>query len=153
MVSCCTSGHAYNQCECKHALPSPDCKCPHCLSASIGASDEHGSTNNWPGDNEALLMPRQSPRPLKARGIKGYSKVSPNMSWDCAGLGLKLVIVVGHQVQIDERLAQMGHPSTFVGGYRVTDAMALRAAVESSGLTRMQVRLLAAQHDEARDSP
>lgn len=56
-----------------------------------------------------------------------------------AGLGLKLVIVVGHQVQIDERLAQMGHPSTFVGGYRVTDAMALRAAVESSGLTRMQV--------------
>lgn len=63
------------------------------------------------------------------------------MSWDCAGLGLKLVIVVGHQVQIDERLAQMGHPSTFVGGYRVTDAMALRAAVESSGLTRMQVLL------------
>lgn len=58
---------------------------------------------------------------------------------NCAGLGLKLVIVVGHQVQIDERLAQMGHPSTFVGGYRVTDAMALRAAVESSGLTRMQV--------------
>ncbi|CAL5225511.1 g8341 [Coccomyxa viridis] len=54
-------------------------------------------------------------------------------------LGLKLVIVVGHQVQIDERLAQLGHPSTFVGGYRVTDAMALRAAVESSGLTRMQV--------------
>lgn len=66
---------------------------------------------------------------------------SLNMSWDCAGLGLKLVIVVGHQVQIDERLAQMGHPSTFVGGYRVTDAMALRAAVESSGLTRMQVLL------------
>ncbi len=52
---------------------------------------------------------------------------------------MKLVIVVGHQVQIDERLAQMGHPSNFVGGYRVTDAMALRAAVESSGLTRMQV--------------
>ena len=47
--------------------------------------------------------------------------------------------MVGHQVQIDERLAQLGHPSTFVGGYRVTDAMALRAAVESSGLTRMQV--------------
>ena len=32
------------------------------------------------------------------------------------------MIVVGHQVQIDERLAQMGHPSNFVGGYRVTDA-------------------------------
>ena len=60
-----------------------------------------------------------------------------------AGLGLKLVIVLGHQVQIDERLAQMGHPSRFVGGYRVTDAMALRAAVESSGLTRMQVTSLA----------
>ena len=66
-------------------------------------------------------------------------KCHPHPGVVCAGLGLKLVIVVGHQVQIDERLAQMGHPSTFVGGYRVTDAMALRAAVESSGLTRMQV--------------
>ena len=137
MVSCCTSGHAYNQCECKHALPSPDCKSPYCLSTTIGASDEHGSTNHWPGDPADAWTITQAFENKRYKRILG----SLNMSWDCAGLGLKLVIVVGHQVQIDERLAQMGHPSTFVGGYRVTDAMALRAAVESSGLTRMQVRL------------
>lgn len=57
------------------------------------------------------------------------------------GLGVRLVIVVGHQQQTDERLLQLGLQPHFVGGYRVTDAAALKAAVESAGLTRMEVGL------------
>ncbi|BDA40699.1 Amino-acid acetyltransferase [Coccomyxa sp. Obi] len=55
------------------------------------------------------------------------------------GLGIRLVIVVGHQQQIDERLRQQGLEPRFVGGYRVTDAAALKAAAEASGLSRMEV--------------
>ncbi|KAK9916644.1 hypothetical protein WJX75_005288 [Coccomyxa subellipsoidea] len=55
------------------------------------------------------------------------------------GLGIRLVIVVGHQQQIDERLRQQGLQPRFVGGYRVTDPPALRAAAEAAGLSRMEV--------------
>lgn len=49
--------------------------------------------------------------------------------------------MVGHQQQIDERLRQQGLEPRFVGGYRVTDAAALKAAAEASGLSRMEVSM------------
>jgi len=60
----------------------------------------------------------------------------------CAGLGVWLVIVIGHQQQIDERLEQVGKKSCYVGGYRISDLDALRASVECSGISRMEVSSL-----------
>ena len=56
-----------------------------------------------------------------------------------AGLGVRLVIVLGAQQQIDAQLRQQGKEPRFVGGYRVTDPAALLAAVEASGCSRMEV--------------
>ena len=56
-----------------------------------------------------------------------------------AGLGVRLVIVLGAQQQIDAQLRQQGREPRFVGGYRVTDPAALLAAVEASGCSRMEV--------------
>jgi amino-acid N-acetyltransferase len=56
-----------------------------------------------------------------------------------AGLGVRLVIVLGSQQQIDANLREQGREPEFVGGYRVTDRAALLAAVEASGCSRMEV--------------
>ena len=56
-----------------------------------------------------------------------------------AGLGVRLVIVLGAQQQIDAQLRQQGKEPRFVGGYRITDPAALLAAVEASGCSRMEV--------------
>ena len=57
-----------------------------------------------------------------------------------AGLGVRLVIVLGSQQQIDAHLRDHGREPEFVGGYRVTDQAALKGAIEASGCSRMEVR-------------
>ncbi|KAF8060080.1 NAGS2 [Scenedesmus sp. PABB004] len=55
------------------------------------------------------------------------------------GLGIRLVVVLGASPQIDAALAEGGVESVFVGGYRVTDAAVLGAAVEAAGRSRTAV--------------
>eukprot|EP00878_Enallax_costatus_P017195 GHUV01018052.1.p1 GENE.GHUV01018052.1~~GHUV01018052.1.p1 ORF type:complete len:308 (+),score=52.39 GHUV01018052.1:133-1056(+) len=55
------------------------------------------------------------------------------------GLGIRLVIVLGAAPIIDAALEQQGGSSVFVGGYRITDANALEAAVEAAGRSRTAV--------------
>lgn len=58
--------------------------------------------------------------------------------WD-AGLGVRLVIVLGAQPQIDNALRERSAPSDFIGSYRITSATALEAAVEAAGRGRTAV--------------
>jgi hypothetical protein len=55
------------------------------------------------------------------------------------GLGIRLVVVLGAHPQIDAALEERGSSSLFVGGYRVTCAVALEAAVEAAGRSRTAV--------------
>ena len=55
------------------------------------------------------------------------------------GLGVKLVLVVGARVQINEAIRAKGIEPRYVGGYRVTDDVAMRAAVAAAGAARMEV--------------
>lgn len=55
------------------------------------------------------------------------------------GLGVRLAVALGTGPQVDARLAARGAPSRFVGGYRVTDAAALDAAVDAAGAARVVV--------------
>ena len=55
------------------------------------------------------------------------------------GLGVRLVVALGTKPQVDARLAARGAASRFVGGYRVTDADALAAAVDAAGAVRTVV--------------
>jgi hypothetical protein len=55
------------------------------------------------------------------------------------GLGIRLVVVLGAAPQIDAALEELGSSSVFVGGYRVTDAAALEAAVQAAGRSRTAV--------------
>lgn len=55
------------------------------------------------------------------------------------GLGIRLVVVLGAAPQIDAALEEQGGSSIFVGGYRVTDAAALEAAIEAAGRGRTAV--------------
>jgi amino-acid N-acetyltransferase len=56
-----------------------------------------------------------------------------------AGLGIRLVLVLGAQQQINDALESQGTSALFVGGYRVTTAAALEAAVEAAGRSRTAV--------------
>ena len=56
-----------------------------------------------------------------------------------AGLGVKLVIVLGVTPQIDALLEERGHQPQFLGGYRVTDEHAMLAAMQAAGSARMEV--------------
>ncbi len=52
---------------------------------------------------------------------------------------MKLVIVLGASNQINNALARLKRDPVFVGGYRVTDGVALAAAMEAAGGIRMAV--------------
>ncbi len=54
----------------------------------------------------------------------------------CAGLGVRLVVVVGAQETIDAMLKERSLKPTFVGGYRITDKDTLKIAVEAAGQVR-----------------
>ncbi|KAL3139784.1 hypothetical protein ABBQ38_004086 [Trebouxia sp. C0009 RCD-2024] len=54
-------------------------------------------------------------------------------------LGCRLVVVLGGKVQIDNYLNMRGLEPKSVGGYRITDADAMLAAMEAAGTSRMLV--------------
>src|SRR4051794_41826604 len=53
-----------------------------------------------------------------------------------SSLGVKLVLVHGMRPQIETRLQQLIHPTSFVKGLRDTDNVALSCAKEASGPLR-----------------
>eukprot|EP00798_Chlamydomonas_sp_ICE-L_P014642 gene14642-20678_t len=52
------------------------------------------------------------------------------------GLGVKLVLVAGAQVQIDAMLIQSKKQPKYVSGYRITDRATLKIAIEAAGNVR-----------------
>jgi len=55
------------------------------------------------------------------------------------GLGVRLVLVVGARMKIDEAVRAGGSEPQFLRGYRVTDDVAMAAAVAAAGTARMMV--------------
>ena len=55
------------------------------------------------------------------------------------GLGVHLVVVVGARMQINEAVRANGSEPQYVKGYRVTDDVAMKAAVSAAGSARMLV--------------
>ena len=56
-----------------------------------------------------------------------------------AGLGVRVVLVLGARQQIDELLQKQGEAPQYAAGYRVTDSMAMQIAVQAAGASRMAV--------------
>ena len=56
-----------------------------------------------------------------------------------AGLGVRVVIVIGARQQIDDLLAKQGEAPQYAAGYRVTDAAAMQTAIQAAGASRMAV--------------
>ena len=56
-----------------------------------------------------------------------------------AGLGVRLVLVVGCRQQVNELLEEQGVHAQHACGYRVTDAVAMQAVVQAAGSSRMEV--------------
>ena len=56
-----------------------------------------------------------------------------------AGLGAKLVIVIGARPQINKAMRESGVEPRYEHGYRVTDAASLQAAIRAAGQARMEV--------------
>src|SRR5258707_2855787 len=56
-----------------------------------------------------------------------------------ASLGVKLVLVHGTRAQINERLKQLKHRTSYVQGMRVTDDVALSCCKEASGRLRVEI--------------
>lgn len=52
-----------------------------------------------------------------------------------AGMGVRLVVVLGCKHQIDTRLRRQGAFPRYVKGYRVSDAATLEAAVQAVSAT------------------
>lgn len=55
------------------------------------------------------------------------------------GLGVRLVVVIGARMQINEAIRAKGSEPRYVKGYRVTDDVAMKAAVAAAGAARMVV--------------
>lgn len=55
------------------------------------------------------------------------------------GLGVHLVVVVGARMQINEAIRAKGSEPQYSKGYRVTDDVAMKAAVSAAGAARMMV--------------
>ena len=54
-------------------------------------------------------------------------------------LGVKLVIVIGARTQIDAAIKASGGESTIVSGLRITDGIAMSAAIEAAGKARLEI--------------
>src|SRR3954468_2818980 len=59
-----------------------------------------------------------------------------------ASLGVRLVLVHGARAQIEERLRELDHRTSYVAGRRVTDALALSACKEANGRLRVEIEAL-----------
>ena len=57
----------------------------------------------------------------------------------CAGLGVRVVLVLGARQQIDDLLHKQGESPQYAAGYRVTDSVAMQTAVQAAGAGRMAV--------------
>ena len=55
------------------------------------------------------------------------------------GLGVRLVVVIGARMQINKAIRAKGSEPRYVKGYRVTDDVAMKAAVAAAGAARMLV--------------
>ncbi|KAL4539039.1 hypothetical protein Ndes2437A_g02018 [Nannochloris sp. 'desiccata'] len=55
------------------------------------------------------------------------------------GLGVRLVVVVGARSRINEAIRALNMEPEYAGGYRVTDEVAMEAAVAAAGAARMEV--------------
>ena len=56
-----------------------------------------------------------------------------------AGLGVRMVLVLGTRPNIDARVRQSGAEPYYEAGQRVTDAGTMHAAMQAAGAARMQV--------------
>lgn len=77
------------------------------------------------------------------RGVDGLLQV--DIVDDVAmlqGLGVKVVLVLGAAPQIDHFLRMRGERPRFVGGYRLTDELAMEAAMEAAGSARTLLEAL-----------
>ena len=59
-----------------------------------------------------------------------------------AALGVRLVVVHGARAQIDAKLKEIGHKTSYVRGLRVTDDITLSLAKEASGRLRVEIEAL-----------
>jgi len=59
-----------------------------------------------------------------------------------AALGVRLVVVHGARAQIDARLRELRHATSYVRGLRVTDDMTLSCAKETSGRLRVEIEAM-----------
>ena len=59
-----------------------------------------------------------------------------------AALGVRLVVVHGARAQIDAKLKEIGHKTSYVRGLRVTDDITLAIAKEASGRLRVEIEAL-----------
>ena len=55
------------------------------------------------------------------------------------GLGVRVVVVVGARMQINEAMRAQGIEPYYAGGYRVTDDFTMKAAIAAAGSARMEV--------------
>lgn len=56
-----------------------------------------------------------------------------------AGLGVKLVVVIGARPQINKAVRESGAEPQYAHGYRVTDPASLQAAIQAAGHARMEI--------------
>ena len=56
-----------------------------------------------------------------------------------AGLGVRLVLVLGVRPDIDAMVRDSGHEPIYAHGQRVTDGVAMEAAMQAAGAARMKV--------------
>ena len=56
-----------------------------------------------------------------------------------AGLGARLVLIVGAKTQTDAILRANNQVPQYVGGYRVTDEVAMQAATQAAGAARVEI--------------
>lgn len=55
------------------------------------------------------------------------------------GLGIRLLLVVGVKPVIDKLQRQAGHEPEWVGAYRITDGIAIKAAIEAAGTISTEI--------------
>ena len=82
---------------------------------------------------------------LMLGGAVAQHKNFPNIIHDIAllnSLGVRLVLIHGSRLQVDERLTHAGLESVFHGGLRITDNAAMEHVKDAAGSLRAQIEAL-----------